>query len=130
LIPVDKDQSALLEKLPLGSWVTIKVTQDRNPKFHRKYFAMLNATFDMQDEYSTLEDFRKVVTVGAGHCDFIPIKRKDGTDVIAVPKSISFENMDELEFQQVYEDSVRYIADCVLPYDCSPDELLDTLAWI
>ena len=71
LMPVDRHQSGLLEQFKLGEVITIRITKDRNPQFHRLFFAMLAETFDMQDEYQNKEQWRHAVTVGAGWCDFI-----------------------------------------------------------
>jgi len=126
LMPVDRHQSALLEKIPLGDVIAIRITRDRNPTFHRKFFAMLNETFDMQNQYQNKEQWRHAVTVGAGWCDFFNLH---GT-VIAVPKSISFANMkDDLEFQNFYEDVINHIEEKYLPLS-SPGDLMRLLAFL
>lgn len=106
LVPVDRHQSGLLEKFKLGDLITIRITKDRNPLFHRKFFAMLAETFDMQDQFQNKEQWRHAVTVGAGWCDYFKV----GNKLVAVPRSISFENMDDdLEFQNLYEDVIGHI---------------------
>ena len=89
----------------MGREVMALVSQPRNIHFHRKYFALLGAARSMIDEDYTLNQFRALCTVGAGYCDFIA--GEDG--MVAVPKSISFSNMDETEFGRVYQDTLTFI---------------------
>lgn len=107
LMAVDRAQADLLDGLA-GREVKVKITQPRNLDFHRKYFAMIKAAFDMLDEYGlTFEQFRHFVTVGVGHCSFVP----RGEQLIAVPKSISFGCMDQTQFERLYEDTLSFLLD-------------------
>lgn len=105
-MPTDRHQSSLLEQIRLGDVVAIDVRKDRNPGFHRKFFAMLRETFEMQDVYDTDRQWRAVVTCGAGYCTW---SRDEHGNLVAVPDSISFDSMDETEFGELYRDAVRYI---------------------
>jgi len=109
LVPADNDAREWFAKVKAGSTVRARVAVMRNPKFHRKFFAMLHVAFDNADwpEIETpygparcsFEMFRQYVTVKAGyfHMDVTP----DG-NFRATPKSISFAAMDEAEFERLY----------------------------
>lgn len=95
------------KKLKIGEVYKVKVTKARNYHFHRKYFALINCAWAYQNQGVTdhfknnVDLFRKTVEMSAGHCDTIySIPRNEW---IETPKSISFEKMDEIEFQTLYE---------------------------
>jgi len=107
-IPADEYQAELLPRFALGDMVKAKFTKPRNIKFHRKFFAMLSATFDMQDSYTNDSHWRDAVLIAAGHCEtFI----NHLGEVNYKPKSIAFVNCDETEFLRIYNDAIQAICD-------------------
>lgn len=46
LIPLTDDDKSLLDKKRIGTVLTAEFRVTRNPKFHRKFFALLNLGFD------------------------------------------------------------------------------------
>ena len=93
-----------------GELINVDVSFPRNPKFHRKFFALLQVGFDAWEpafEVSVqgepvgknFERFRKDVTILAGFYE--PAFALDGTLELEA-KSIAFANMDDAEFEQVY----------------------------
>ena len=102
-----------------GQEVKAKLTKPRNARFHRLYFAMLKAGIDMADVTLNMEQWRALVICGAGHCDFTT---SNAGTLVAVPKSIAWSSMDELSFQQLYQDSISYICQEYL-HGTTPDEL-------
>lgn len=91
-------------KLKIGEVYSAVINRPRNPKFHRKYFALINCAYDnlpesISDKYPTSEIFRKAVEVMAGHCELS--YSLDGEQIL-IPKSISFSSIDESEFQKIY----------------------------
>ncbi len=109
LLPADETAKAWFEKLRSGVPVLAKVTVPRNPRFHRKFFAMLHVAYDNHDwptiqtqhgpARCTFEQFRKYVTVKAG---FFEMGATPQGKPRAEAKSIKFGKMDEAEFEQVY----------------------------
>ena len=109
LVPCDEGAREYIAGLKLGVGIRSKVTKMRNAKFHRKFFGMLDVGFDAfepdNQEYrgfpcqKNRERFRKDVIVAAGF--FVPVIALNG-EVRAEAKSISFANMDDIEFEQVY----------------------------
>jgi len=89
-----------------GREVMAKISQPRNIRFHRKFFALLGSALDMADTDMNAEQFRAFCIAGAGYCDFIP--GHDGK-LVAIPKSISFAKMDETEFDRLYQDVLTFI---------------------
>lgn len=95
------------KKLKIGQAYKAKIVLARNLDFHRKYFSLINTAWAYQSEtreeffHHDVNCFRKTVEVAAGCCDRIySITRREWIDI---PKSISFEKMDELEFRELYD---------------------------
>jgi len=109
IIPMGPLDEEIIKKWGNGEVVHAKVSRPRNSKFLRKFFAMLQVGYDAWEpteaEYNGMpaqknpERFRKDVTIAAGFYDVV-INLKG--EVKAEAKSISFANMDEDEFAEVY----------------------------
>ena len=113
----EQDQAAYakykskLKNAEAGEVINFKFSFVRNPLFHRKFFALLNLGFEhfeMKNEgmiynghkvAKNFDSFRENITILAGYYEAT-------TDVQGnlklTAKSISFANMDEAEFEQVY----------------------------
>lgn len=95
-----------LKKIKAGATVECEIKQPRNIKFHRKFFALINLVFQNQEQYNSIEHLRKDLIIASGHYE----ERYNFEGVqIFEPKSISFSNMDETEFNQLYNDVVDTI---------------------
>ncbi len=94
-----------------GELFTLEAIFPRNSKFHRRFFAMLNVGFEAWEpprKHKTykgkpiaknFESFREDVLILAGFCDQT-FDLKGRFKLTA--KSISFANMDDVEFEAVY----------------------------
>ena len=104
----DEDARAVLSKFKPGEemWVTIK--KARNPKFHRLYMGLLKIVFDNQDRYAQFNIFRKAVEFAAGHVEIIP--SLDG-EVIMQVKSIAWDELDDIEFGELFPHVMRVCVD-------------------
>lgn len=94
-------------KLKIGQIYKAKITLARNVDLHRKYFKLISVAWEYQDEKvveffkQNVDLFRKSVEMSAGLCDTVfSLSRKEWIDI---PKSISFDKMDEFEFRELYE---------------------------
>jgi len=87
------------KKIPLNKPIEYEYKNKRNYEFHKKYFALLNMVFENQEQYSNIDHLRRYLTIDAGFYDVTTnlqgIETKE-------PKSISFTNMDETEFNEYY----------------------------
>lgn len=101
-----------------GRELKAKLTQPRNPRFHRLFFAALKAGLDMADLELSMESWRAMVTCGAGHCDFV----NGPKGLVAVPRSIAWATMDETEFHTLYNDVIGFICREYL-HGTTPEEL-------
>ena len=97
-----------LDQYPMGVDYWVDITKARNPQFHRKFFAMLNHAYESWEPYAeykgtriekNFDRFRQELVILAGFYDIAPTI---SGDLRLVAKSISFGNMDEDEFAEVY----------------------------
>jgi hypothetical protein len=110
LVACDPSAEKFLKSLKLGEGMWIEVKRQRNVRFHRRFFALLNMAFDLWEPAGSktfngrpvekhFERFREEVLVLAGHYDVS--YGLDGS-VRFTARSISFGKCDEHEFNDVY----------------------------
>lgn len=99
-IPFQDDdyQTAKRIKPMVETCFTVKLI--RNPQFHRKYFALIKLAFENQDYYTNDYVFRKILEMRAGY--FIPVMT-ERENMVHVPKSISYSELDQSEFEQLFD---------------------------
>jgi hypothetical protein len=136
LIPVDPQAAAYIAGLKLGQGVTATVKRHRNPRFHRKYFALLNLAFDAWEPAEAtykgqvvgknFDQFRNDIICLAGFGE-VAINLRGETRVTA--KSISFASMSQDEFDDLYNATVNTVLKHVLTnYDREQlDAVMDRL---
>lgn len=112
LRPANEVDADVLAKIKTGALVLADIKQPRNPRFHRKFFALLNLAYEYWNPGPvTLPDgqqieaeknfdrFRKDVLILAGfRKTVVNIKGEARLEA----DSISFGSMDETRFHEVY----------------------------
>ena len=90
------------KKIPLNEIFEIEYKKRRNVRFHRKFFSLINLYYSNQDNYTNVDDLRHDLLIVSG---FYEDKTNYLTgEITRVSKSLKFSSMDEIEFNQVYED--------------------------
>lgn len=92
--------------LEVGEIASIEVKFSRHKELHGWHFLILTAIFEAQDQFEDDEIFREWVQVGAGHCVFAP---GPTGRMVAIPKSIAWDQMEDLEFQEHHEKAVDFL---------------------
>lgn len=120
LFATDADREAA-KRHRIGQEVTLEAKTTRNPKFHRKYFALLNLGFEYWDtgdlEYKgqpvqkNFERYRKDIAILAGYYE---VFHRFPNETRLEAKSISFANMGDEEFEKLYEKTIQILIDKVL----------------
>lgn len=111
LQPADDITADKLTKFKTGEQYSVEIKRSRNPQFHRKAFSFFKFCFDFwagghefQSESVQFNQFRKQLAIMAGYHDsYYAI---DGS-VRVEAKSLSFENMDQEEFEKCYHALVQ-----------------------
>lgn len=101
LLPMYDSDYEIYSKIPLGEEFEIEYKKHRNLKFHKKMFALFKMCFENQESYSDLNDLRRDLTITAGF--YTESANVLTGEVFKHAKSISFSNMDEIEFSELYE---------------------------
>lgn len=102
LKPAYESDHEAFKKMPINEIFNIEYTKGRNVMFHRKFFALLKLAFENQSDYRLMEDLRRDLIITSGRYDD-HVNRITG-ECYKTAKSISFANMDELEFSELYND--------------------------
>ena len=99
LIPADSECIDNMQKVKNGDTIMVEYKPKRNYQFHKKAFALLNLVLQNQNRYTNINDLLVEFKLKAGHYqEHLTTKGK----IIYIPKSISFAEMDELEFGEIY----------------------------
>lgn len=114
LRPTDEAGEAVLRKLKQGQIVKIEITQSRNIKFHRLFWALISLVWENMegDRYPTVEDLAAAIKICAGLRTRIELPNGE---VGFIPGSIAFHKMDETEFSKFYDRVCDLIAKHFLP---------------
>ena len=108
LLPLYDSDLEEKKKLKLGEIYSVEVKKDRNYQFHKKYFALLNLGHDNTKlEGITFDAYRAYVTMKAGYVETFKTPR----GLMALPKSIAFDKMDDTEFKDLYNSAIQVIID-------------------
>ena len=78
----------------------------RNPRHHRKYFALLNLVVSNTEKFKDVNHLRMILAIECVHYDEL-IDPLSG-EVRIIPKSISFSSMGQDEFSELYSKSLDY----------------------
>ncbi len=97
-VAYDSDLEKVKKIKPL-KMVKCKITQPRNIKFHSKFFALINLVYNNQEHYNNIDNLRKDLTIASGFYEKRFTMHGEG---VTEAKSISFANMTELEFSELY----------------------------
>lgn len=74
--------------------------EPRSGPYHRRHFAILNAIFASQDNFTDETQFRKWLEVGAGYADILPGPKGKP---VAIARSIAYENLDQADFEPIHQ---------------------------
>lgn len=108
VIPHGPDRDTI-RKIPDGKLLSLTWRIPRNPKLHRKYFALINVLRENIEAEYTVDQLQKMLQVKIGNCEVITMR--DGKRV-GVPQSIAFDSIGNDEFQRdVYVPTVQAIAE-------------------
>lgn len=109
LVPVDDEGFEAIAKVKDGRDVTVECKMARNPRHHRLMFAVFKFV-KMHSETmadASIEQIKTAIKLATGHVDTF-VDCQSGQTVY-VPKSIAFEAMDQMAFNQFFDAAVNVI---------------------
>jgi hypothetical protein len=121
-----------LEVMPEGHYLRLDWVRDRNGAHHRKFFALLQLVAENSETYNTVEKALVALKLVTGH--FEPAIHPETGELIQVPKSISYEKMDQDTFEKFYSAAIDGVLQHILPRldKAKVDRLVDMIVqgWI
>lgn len=118
LRPVSEQDADRLKRFKVGEPFKTDAKKPRNGRHHRLGFSMLQWVYDNQERYDVFEDFLVEMKLRTGHYqEHITVKGV----VIYVPKSLAFENMDEVEWGEWRSKAVNTILKYFMPGMTHPE---------
>lgn len=107
LVGADEEAKEAMKRWKVGETLKCSVKKPRDYRNHKRYFALLNLTFENQERYTSFEHFRKAVQIAAGHVD--ELVTLEG-EIVLIPKSIAYDALDEMEFSKVFGETMTVCA--------------------
>jgi len=100
LRPADALSESSMLRLVKGKSYTFEYKRARNHKFHRLVFGVATIVCENSDRWDNPLLFIKAVELTHGYVDTLVDMNGE---VFMIPKSISFENMEEQEFNKLFD---------------------------
>ena len=128
LVPADPVQAAKLRdrRYHMNDLVLADITKPRNPKFNKLVHQLGQLVVQNIDAFSCLDAHKAIKRLqieGRIACDEIGVMVANfGMVIQFIPRSLSFESMDESEYQEAAKGICRTIAERYWK-DCSPEEI-------
>jgi hypothetical protein len=112
LAPADERSKEVVAKWKLGEGVRAVVRRMRNLGHHRKFFALVSVVAENSDIFNNTNKALVAVKIAAGHVEWVtnPVTNQ----FIPIPKSISFANMPQDEFNLFYDHAITAVLEQLL----------------
>ena len=133
LIPTGEEDADALKRFRVGGIINAEISQMRNAQFFKKWFKLVRVAYDLWIELSEMplykgekiqpnfEKFRQDLTILAGYSDVVVNIRLESR---AVAKSIAWGNMNEDDFQELYNATINAVLGKVLYHKGVTDKRL------
>jgi hypothetical protein len=106
--PADEPSQEAMKRFKVGEIAKADVVKPRSYQHHKLAFALLTLTFNNQERYAMFEQFRKAVALAAGHVEELV---KVNGEIIELPGSLSYDALDQVEFEKVFANMMRVCAE-------------------
>jgi hypothetical protein len=110
--PLNSEDFRKSLRLKDNDFIRIETWKERSVGFHRKYFALLKCAInhlpedEKFEQYRDMEYLREYTLIMIGKCKvIIGLSGRENY----IPKSISFQKMDEMEFTEVYDKTLNVL---------------------
>lgn len=109
-VPIDDEAQKFTRRIDHGELIMMEGRRPRNIGQHRKIWKLASLVAENLDGVKP-ETVMQVIKIRTGHVNILKTKAGE----IHVPKSISFESMDQGAFEDFFEAAVRFIVTDILP---------------
>lgn len=111
LFPVNEDDEEKLKTLIKNDIKKCELKNVRNYQYHKMYFAFLKLLVDNTEKFKDVEEALYYFKYKSGHVDYYKVNE----DILIKPKSISFEAMEEDEFQKFFSKCIDIALKEIVP---------------
>jgi hypothetical protein len=88
-----------------GEVFTLKVSIQRDGSFHRRHMKLESELFNAQEQFYVFNQLRDWLKTGAAFVDWHMVRGQ----MKAVPKSISYEECDQLTMEKFHTDAIAFL---------------------
>jgi len=133
LVPDPQYQEEYERRFKKGEYYNMSAKHERGSRFHRKFFALMNLGYNNWNPGNaffsktlgvpitkSFDAFRKDIIIAAGY--HTATYGLDGS-IKLVAHSISFNRMDQAEFEKLYNACVQVLIDFVFAHGTDPEEV-------
>lgn len=113
LVAADPSAETELGHIKDGQTVYVEIRRARNPRQHALYWALIGKLFEHQEACPTRAQYSDKIKCAVGHCDVTDL---GSGRLMMVPKSISFANMPQSEFEQFFAKVVELVTTKIWPH--------------
>lgn len=92
-----------------GELFRLSMKRDRSGPYHRLVMGMIHTIYEQQEVFTTPDTFLAWLKVGAEWVEWVPDPMGDEGRLAPVPRSISYDNADQDEFQQFHEQLLVFL---------------------
>jgi len=103
LVPANEDAEEIIKGMKQGQPIKLKYTFPRNYENHKRFFAFVKVTMDIQDHFDNIKHYRKWLIMKSGH--YTIITAPNGFQIFDAD-SIRFDKLDEMSFRKVFSDCI------------------------
>ena len=108
IVPYGEQDREDFDRIPYQAPFQVEVKKRRNPRFHDKFMKLCRIVYENSERWASVEALLMALKYQLGLVDII--EGLDGQNRL-VPRSISFEKMDDFEFEySVYRPSLPLLA--------------------
>lgn len=104
----DDAAADVVRALAQGEVIRANIRKPRNLQFHRKFFALLQLVYESTELWPSVDELLIDLKFRLGHVDAVQLS---SGEVVKLPKSISFAKMDDVEFSQFFDRSMRVLCE-------------------
>lgn len=102
-MPYDQKAVIYFDRRTENKVFLVDVRENQNPEYHDRAFACLHELYDMVETQFEFDAWRYDLTIKAGYYQVVYKEKKDGNSkTILRPESLSYENMDQEKFREVW----------------------------
>lgn len=115
--PADQDAYSKfkrkLETMVEGKWLRLEWSTPRNGPHHRKFMALVQLVTENSETYDTVEKALVAIKLAAAYFD--PHIDPTTGEIVKIPHSISYDAMDQEDFEKFYAAALDAICGTVVP---------------